>query len=82
MGKFDELFNYLMEHMTAGGTSSVFGHPATGLEVGSTGGAVGVTDDRAFAYNDPRMVYGIGTMQKRPRIPNITATNRKSKKKK
>lgn len=77
MNKFDLLFNTLMESMVAGGAGSVFGSPSSGIEIGSTGGAVGVDDDRAYAYKDPRTPHF--TFGKKPQTrPNL---NRKKKKK-
>lgn len=76
MNKFDLLFNNLMESMVAGGAGSVFGSPDNGVAIGSTGGAVGVNDDRAYAPNDNRMPHlTFGKVQKRPDL------NRKKKKK-
>jgi hypothetical protein len=76
MSKFDLLYNNLMESMIAGGAGSVFGSPANGVEIGSTGGAVGVDDDRAYGYKDPRIPHlSFGKVQKRPNL------NRKNKKK-
>jgi hypothetical protein len=69
MNKFDLLFNNLMESMVAGGAGSVFGSPSSGIEIGSTGGAVGVSDDRAYAYKDARMPHStFGKIQKRPNL--------------
>lgn len=68
MNKFDLLYKNLME-MVAGGAASVFGSPANGVEIGSTGGAVGVNNDRAYAEKDPRMPHlTFGKVQKRPNI--------------
>ena len=65
-----------MESMVAGGSASIFGSPSNGVEIGSTGGAVGVNDDRAYAPNDNRMPHlTFGKVQKRPDF------NRKKKKK-
>lgn len=76
MNKFDLLYNNLMESMVAGGTASVFGSPASGVEIGSTGGAVGVSNDKAYAEGDNRMPnLTFGKVQKRPNL------NRKKKKK-
>jgi hypothetical protein len=76
MNNFDLLYNKLMESMVAGGSGSVFGSPTNGVEIGSTGGAVGVSDDRAYGYKDPRTPHStFGTIQKRPNV------NRKKKKK-
>lgn len=76
MNKFDLLYKNLMESMVAGGAGSVFGSPASGVEVGSTGGAVGVSDDRAYNHEDPRLAKPIfSKVQKRPII------DRKKKKK-
>jgi hypothetical protein len=76
MSKFDLLYNNLMESMVAGGAGSVFGSPSSGVEIGSTGGAVGVDDDRAYAYKDSRSPhFTFGKTQKRPNL------NRKKKKK-
>jgi hypothetical protein len=76
MNKFDLLYNNLMESMVAGGAGSVFGSPSSGIEVGATGGAVGVNDDRAYAPNDNRIPHlTFGKIQKRPDL------NRKKKKK-
>ena len=76
MSKFDLLYNNLMESMRAGGAGSVFGSPSSGIEIGSTGGAVGVNDDKAYAHNDTRMPHlTFGKVQKRPNL------NRKNKKK-
>lgn len=76
MSKFDLLYNTLMESMVAGGAGSVFGSPTSGVEIGSTGGAVGVDDDRAYGYKDPRMAHStFGKVQNRPNL------NRKKKKK-
>lgn len=75
MSKFDLLYNNLMESMVAGGAGSVFGSPTSG-EIGATGGAVGVSNDKAYAYNDTRMPHPtFGKVQKRPNL------NRKKKKK-
>ena len=68
MNKFDLLYNNLMESMVAGGATSVFGSPANGVEIGSTGGAVGVSDDRAYNQGDTRLAKPIGKMQRRPNI--------------
>jgi hypothetical protein len=76
MNKFDLLYKKLMESMVAGGAGSVFGSPANGVEVGSTGGAVGVNDDKAYAPNDNRLPHlTFGKVQRRPNI------DRKKKKK-
>ena len=76
MSKFDLLYNKLMESMVAGGAGSVFGSPSSGVEVGATGGAVGVNDDRAYAPNDNKFPHlTFGKIQKRPNI------DRKKKKK-
>ena len=76
MSKFDLLYNNLMESMISGGAGSVFGSPANGVEIGSTGGAVGVSDDKAYAQGDTRMPHlTFGKIQKRPDL------NRKKKKK-
>lgn len=76
MSKFDLLYNNLMESMVAGGAGSVFGSPTSGVEIGSTGGAVGVSDDKAYAQGDTRIPHAtFGKVQKRPNL------NRKKKKK-
>jgi len=77
MSKFDLLYNTLMESMVAGGAGSVFGSPSSEIEIGSTGGAVGVDDDKAYGYKDPRMAHSTfgKKIQKRPNL------NRKKKKK-
>ena len=76
MTNFDLLYNNLMESMVAGGAGSVFGSPSSGVEIGSTGGAVGVNDDKAYAQGDNRMPHStFGKIQKRPSI------DRKKKKK-
>ena len=76
MSKFDLLYNNLMESMIAGGAGSVFGSPANGVEIGSTGGAVGMSNDKAYAEGDNRMPHlTFGKVQKRPNL------NRKKKKK-
>jgi hypothetical protein len=76
MNKFDLLYNNLMESMVAGGAGSVFGSPSSGIQIGSTGGAVGVNDDKAYAPGDNRMPHlTFGKIQKRPDL------NRKKKKK-
>ena len=76
MSKFNLLYNTLIESMVAGGSGSVFGSPTSGIEIGSTGGAVGVNDDKAYAPNDNRMPHlTFGKVQKRPDL------NRKKKKK-
>jgi hypothetical protein len=76
MNQFNLLYQDLMESMVAGGVGSVFGSPVNGAEIGSTGGAVGVSDDRAYAKGTaviPHLTFG--KIQKRPNI------NRKKKKK-
>jgi hypothetical protein len=76
MNNFDLLYNKLMESMIAGGSGSVFGSPTNGVEIGSTGGAVGVSDDKAYAQNDTRIPHlTFDKIQKRPDV------NRKKKKK-
>ena len=77
MSKFDLLYNKLMESMIAGGAGSVFGSPTNGVEIGSTGGAVGVSDDKAYAEGDTRMPHF--TFDKVQKRPNINRKNRKKK---
>jgi hypothetical protein len=76
MNKFDLLYNNLMESMVAGGAGSVFGSPSSGVEIGSTGGAVGVSNDKA--YDEGRTVIPHLTFGKIQKHPNI---DRKKKKK-
>lgn len=74
MSEFDVLYNKLIESMT----SSVLGTPVNGVEIGSTGGAVGVNHDKAYGENDVRLPNILFTkIQKRPTIKN--RKNKKSK---
>ena len=67
MSEFDALYTKLMESMLAGGLNSVFGIPTNTVEIGSTGGAVGVNNDKAYAEGDTRLPKSIfGTVQQRP----------------
>jgi hypothetical protein len=78
MNKFDLLYNNLMESMVAGGAGSVFGSPSSGVEIGSTGGAVGVSNDKAYDEGRtviPHLTFGKIKIQKRPDL------NRKKKNK-
>lgn len=65
MNKFDKLYIYLMEMMTAGGLGSVLGSPSSG-PIGNTGGAFpGGADSYATGSNVmPTSIFG-GVVNKR-----------------
>lgn len=74
MGNFDNLYKKIMESMVMGGADSIMGNPASGIEVGSTGGAVGNKD--TWNPNDNRIAQPIFPLQKR----NLGKSKSKKKK--
>jgi hypothetical protein len=82
MNKFDKLYTYLMEMMTAGGLGSVLGSPASG-PIGNTGGAFpGGVDSYATGNNTmPTSIFG-GAISRNLNFNKESKKNRKSKSKK
>ena len=63
MGNFDNLYKKIMESMVMGGADSIMGNPASGIELGSTGGAFETGD--TWNPNDQRIAKPIFPMQRR-----------------
>jgi hypothetical protein len=63
MGNFDNLYKKIMESMVMGGAESIMGNPASGIEIGSTGGAVGNGD--TWNPNDQRIAKPLFPIQRR-----------------
>lgn len=63
MGNFDNLYKKIMESMVMGGAESIMGNPASGIEIGSTGGAFKTGD--TYNTDDQRIANPFLPMQRR-----------------